>query len=302
MENQKTVINELSSWFRESVLIKLGLIGVLALLLLIPSSLVQDLILERQARQKEVLSEISDKWSGSQLVAGPVMVIPYKTLVSQKDVDGKSTYKEIITNIHILPDTLSIESKAEPEVLHRGIFDAVVYNTKISVHGKFSPLELKKSGINPDMILWDKATVDIGISDLKGLKNNPVIKLADTDYTVEPDFTSLKLFTNNLIILPDLSTNKNTALDFSFDLDLRGSNELNFPHLGKNTTVTVDGNWNNPSFTGRYLPEERTVTKAGFAATWKMPYFNRSFPQQWIEEDAVISSLDTIKIMKPVLV
>jgi len=295
MENQKTVINELSSWFGESVLIKLGLIGILTLLLLIPSSLVQDLILERQARQKEVLSEISDKWSGSQLVAGPVMVIPYKTLISEKDAAGKSTYKEITTNIHILPETLTIESKAEPEVLHRGIFDAVVYNTKINVRGKFSPLELKKSGIDPSMILWNKAAVDIGISDLKGLKNNPVIKLAGIDYTVEPDLTSLKLFTNNLIILPDLSTDKNTALNFSFDLDLRGSNKLNFLHLGKNTIVTVDGNWNNPSFTGRYLPEERSVTKSGFAATWKMPYFNRSFPQQWVEEDAVISTIDTIK-------
>lgn len=118
-----------------------------------------------------------------------------------------------------MPETLAIESKAEPEVLHRGIFDAVVYNTKISVNGKFSPLELKKSGINPNLILWDKATVDIGISDLKGLKNNPVIKLSDTDYTVETDFNSLKLFTNNLIILPDLSTDKNTALNFSFALD-----------------------------------------------------------------------------------
>lgn len=285
METEK---NGLIAWFGESVLIKLALIGILTLLLLIPASWIQDLILERQARQDEVIKEISDKWSGSQLVEGPVMVLPYKTLVKQKDAMGKISYREVLTNIYLLPETLNIISKVEPEVLHRGIFDAVVYNTKLRINGKFSPLELKKSGIDPGMILWDKVKLDIGVSDLKGLKNNPSIKLGDAVYDVEPDFSSLQLFKNNLIILPDLSQGRNTALNFNFDLDLRGSSDLNFTHLGKTTTVKIEGKWSNPSFTGRYLPEDRKITKDSFTAIWKMPYFNRPFPQQWVEENAVM--------------
>lgn len=288
METEK---KGLIAWFGESVLIKLALIGILTLLLLIPSSWIQDLIWERQARQDEVIKEISDKWSGSQLLEGPVMVLPYKTLVKQKDTNSKISYKEVLTNIYILPETLNIVSKVEPEILHRGIFDAVVYNTKVQVNGKFSALELKKSGIDPTMILWDKAKLDIGLSDLKGLKNNPSIKLGNSVYDVEPDFSSLHLFQNNLIILPDLSQGHNTALNFNFDLDLRGSSELNFVHLGKTTTVKVEGKWNNPSFTGRYLPEDRRITKNGFTATWKMPYFNRPFPQQWVEENTVMHTI-----------
>lgn len=288
METEK---KGLIAWFGESVLIKLALIGILTLLLLIPSSWIQDLIWERQARQDEVIKEISDKWSGSQLLEGPVMVLPYKTLVKQKDTNSKISYKEVLTNIYILPETLNIVSKVEPEILHRGIFDAVVYNTKVQVNGKFSALELKKSGIDPTMILWDKAKLDIGLSDLKGLKNNPSIKLGNSVYDVEPDFSSLHLFQNNLIILPDLSQGHNAALNFNFDLDLRGSSELNFVHLGKTTTVKVEGKWNNPSFTGRYLPEDRRITKNGFTATWKMPYFNRPFPQQWVEENTVMHTI-----------
>ena len=288
METEK---KGLIAWFGESVLIKLALIGILTLLLLIPSSWIQDLIWERQARQDEVIKEISDKWSGSQLLEGPVMVLPYKTLVKQKDTNSKISYKEVLTNIYILPETLNIVSKVEPEILHRGIFDAVVYNTKVQVNGKFSALELKKSGIDPTMILWEKAKLDIGLSDLKGLKNNPSIKLGNSVYDVEPDFSSLHLFKNNLIILPDLSQGQNTALNFNFDLDLRGSSELNFVHLGKTTTVKVEGKWNNPSFTGRYLPEDRRITKNGFTATWKMPYFNRPFPQQWVEENTVMHTI-----------
>lgn len=277
------------NWFGESILIKLMLIGILTLLLLIPSSMIQNLIWERQERQKEVIKEITDKWSGSQLVEGPVMILPYRTSLSQRDTSGRLTVKEIITDIHILPEDLQINAKAKPEKLHRGIFDAVVYNSKVSVKGKFSALELKKSGINPDMVLWDKAKVDIGLSDLKGLKNNPVIKLGGVPYNVETDFTSLKLFTNNLVALPDLSATKNSAIDFSFDLDFRGSDELNFLHLGKNTQVKIDGNWESPSFTGRFLPEDRKVSNKSFEAAWKMPYFNRPFPQQWVETSSSLN-------------
>ena len=279
---------ETRNWLGESALIKLTVIAVLTLLLLIPSSWIQSLILERQSRQEEVMKEVSDKWSSGQLLEGPVMVLPYKVLTKQQDSSGKVTYKESTTNIYILPETLNMASKAIPEVLHRGIFDAVVYSSKIRVSGKFSPLELKKSGINPDMVQWDKAKVDFGISDLKGLKNNPAIQLAGKSYNVEPDFTDLRLFNNNLVIIPDLATLKTSAVDFNFDLDLRGSGELSFLHLGKSTTVKLEGNWNNPSFTGRYLPDSRQVTDAGFTAIWKMPYFNRPYAQQWTSENSIM--------------
>jgi inner membrane protein len=284
-----------NNWFGGSVLIKLGLIGFLTILLLIPSSLIQDLIAERQNRQEEVIREISDKWSGSQLVQGPVLVLPYKTTVITEDPNtNKSSSREIMTNIYILPETLNISSKANPEMLHRGIFDAVVYNSKIEVNGKFSALELIKSNIDPAMIQWDKAKVAIGLSDLKGLKNNPLIRLGNENYEVEPDLTSLKLFSNNLVILPNLSTGKNTAISFSFDLDLRGSEKLSFLHLGKNTSVKIEGEWNNPSFTGRYLPDERSVSGKTFSATWKMPYYNRPYPQQWIEENTILDKPNTL--------
>lgn len=284
--------NRFKNWFGESVLTKLFLIGVLILFLLIPSNWIQNLIQERQSRQNEVKEEIASKWSGSQSIGGPVMVIPYTTFVNQKDASGNILSKEIISNIYVLPEILNITSVVNPEILHRGIFDAVVYNTKIKVDGGFSALELIKSDINPEMIHWDKVKIVFGLSDLKGLKNNPIIKLHEVSYPVEPDFTSLKLFANNLAITPDLSEQKNTKLNFSFDIDLRGSSDLNFLHLGKTTNVKVQGNWKNPSFTGNYLPEERAISDTGFTSEWKIPYFNRPFSQQWVAENTTLMNKD----------
>lgn len=265
----------------DSVGAKLFLIGVLTLLLLIPSSWIQMLISERETRQDEATAEIAEKWSRTQLIESPVMQLPYKTMIKTIDANAKITYKEQLSTIYVLPEDLIINSQVNPEILHRGIFDAVVYNTTLKISGKFSELELKKSGINPEMILWDKVKVVAGLSDFKGLKNNPSIKLANLQYTAEPDFATENLFDNSLAVQANLSTTKSSAITFNYDINLRGSGELNFLHLGKSTSVDIAGNWENPSFTGNYLPEKRNITQKQFTGNWKMSNFNRPFPQQW---------------------
>lgn len=290
----------------ESIGVKLFLIGVLTLLLLIPSSWVQSLISERQQNQDDATAEIASKWSGSQLIESPAMQLPIKTFTKGVDTAGKVTFREGVSTVYILPENLSIKSVVTPEILHRGIFDAVVYNSTVKIEGNFSSLELKKSGINPDMILWDKVKVVAGLTDFKGLKNSPKIKISDSAYTAEPDFGSENLFENSLAVQLNLNAKKSSALNFSYSFDLRGSGELNFMHLGRNTTVDVSGSWNNPSFTGNFLPEKRNVTNKEFSGSWKMSNFNRPFPQQWqgnnntINKETMAKSTFGVKFLLPV--
>jgi inner membrane protein len=78
--NQPTTLNvfeRLNLWIQESITIKLLSIGFLVLILLIPSAWIQELIQERQLRADGVIQEVSSKWSGSQTLAGPILVIPY---------------------------------------------------------------------------------------------------------------------------------------------------------------------------------------------------------------------------------
>ena len=79
METQNTmsIIDRFNHWIKESVSIKLLSIGFLVLVLLIPSSWITSLMEERQVRAGEVMEEVAGKWSGSQTVAGPILVIPY---------------------------------------------------------------------------------------------------------------------------------------------------------------------------------------------------------------------------------
>jgi inner membrane protein len=57
---------------------KMIMVGILTLVLLIPLTLVQDLITERSQRQKEVISETTSKWGSSVYFYGPILKVPYK--------------------------------------------------------------------------------------------------------------------------------------------------------------------------------------------------------------------------------
>lgn len=276
--NQKSVLSQL----QDSVAVKLILIGILTLLLLIPSSWIQSIIYEREQRQEEAITDIANKWSGMQLIESPVIQIPYRSYVKSIDNAGKVTFKEAISTIYLLPEVVKIEGKVNPEILHRGIFDAIVYNTQIRLKGSFGELELKKSGINPEMVYWDKAKVIAGISDFKGLQSNPKIRIGDSLYIAEPDFSEENLFDNSLAVQANISPAKSTRINFDIDMELKGSGELNFLHMGKSTSVNITGKWSNPSFTGNFLPEKRNITETQFSSSWKMSNFTRPFPQQWI--------------------
>src|SRR5690606_20952334 len=96
------------------------------------------------------------------------------------------------------------------------------------------------------------------------------------------------VFAHNLVVDPVLGGKRSTALAFSFELDVRGSESLRFLHLGKDSEVSVSGAWPSPSFDGSFLPESRSLTDTGFTATWKVPHYTRSLPQQWTASETMI--------------
>lgn len=277
------------NWLKESVTVKLAFIAVLTLLLLIPSLLIENLIQERTGRQEETVKEVSDQYSGSQLIQGPVLVIPYKKQVKEKDASGKETTKETIQNLYVLPDKLNYKANLSPDILHRGIFEVAVYNSNIKVSGNFRKADLNLLSLSADQLLPDKARLLFSVSDLKGLKTNPQIKVNEQSVTAEPAYGE-SLFSNGLQVAINLSGNLDKTIPFEFNLDLKGSQELSFLHLGKTTDVEVAGNWNTPSFDGRYLPDYRKIDQNGFDAKWRMLYYNRPFPQQWVDDNGLLSN------------
>lgn len=278
---------EVSTWEKisNSIVVKLLIILVLLLFLLIPLSWVQDLIGERMVRDENVKAEISGKWGGQQVVSGPVIGIPYEYQYTSNisDDKGKVTKETVMEEdyIFIVPKSMKVYAKVEPEYLKRGIYQSVVYNSTLHLTGEFDELDLKKLGTAPEKLKWSEAKVFIGMSDTKGLKANPVIQIGAEKAAFETNTTNMVMFERTMSAPLDLSTSQSTVNKFDIHYDLRGSKSLNVFPLADQNQIVVEGKWANPSFNGSYLPENREVGPDEFKAEWNIPSFDRKFPHQW---------------------
>ena len=270
--------------FRDSVLFKMLVIGLLILALGIPLMMVRGQILERRQRRESVVSEVYSTWGNAQTLGGPVLTVPYQ--VHSRDNKGKvvstSTY-----HAYFLPETLKVDGRLFPELRRRGIFEVAVYRADLHVSGTFQRPSFAEWEIPPQDVLWDKAWLSIGVPDMKGIRRNVRLVWNGRALQFSPGggvtglwSTGLRVPVSGLAQAPERQ-----AYPFAFDLALRGSQQLCFLPFGKQSTVALRSSWPDPSFSGGFLPESRRVTSKGFEATWSVPYFGRSYPQQWREAE-----------------
>ena len=279
-------------WYQDSILLKLAIITVIILVLLIPQSWIQGLVSDREGYQLQAMNDMTDKWSGSQLIQGPVLLLPYNKQVTENAADNKKITHNVIKMLYLLPQNLKIKAAVKTEKYKKGIYDAVVYNSLVQLHGDFTKPDLNALGIDPTQVFYDKARLVFSLSDLKGLKNNPAVNIQGQNYSPEPVTEASMPFNNALQVVFQLQ--KDQGFVFSYNLNLKGSNELSFMNTGKATDVDISSDWINPLFSGRNLPDSRTVTGQGISAKWHMLYYNRPFPQQWTDNDTVLTSRKAI--------
>ncbi|NNC84588.1 MAG: cell envelope integrity protein CreD [Bacteroidia bacterium] len=278
----------------ESISFKLFTIVVLVLLLLIPTAFVKSLIKEREATRNSVIYEISSKWGNQQTVTGPFITVPYYTYYKKdKEVIKQQSFA------HFLPEQLNITGNLNPEIRYRGIYKVIVYNSELEIRGNFLAPSFKEWKVRPEDILWDEAYLAMGISDMRGIKDELKINFDNATYDVSPGVPNLDLISkgiNSKIKLADKD-----SFDFNFKLNLNGSEALKFIPIGKTTNVEINSDWNTPSFDGEFLPDPRNVSDSGFQANWQVLQVNRTFPQKWTgSKYNIYDSQFGVKLLFPV--
>ena len=88
MDKENTPIERVNTWIKNSVTLKLITVTILMLLLLIPSSMIKSIILERETLNNEAIIEVSSKWAEGQEIQGPILTIPL--IYEYKKDDEKS--------------------------------------------------------------------------------------------------------------------------------------------------------------------------------------------------------------------
>ncbi len=293
---------------RLAVFLKIGCICLLIPLLLIPLALTNVVLGERQGLQQQAAREIAGIWGQRQQITGPVLAVTYSykaQVIRTRIVEGKKTDVEetdlLWSTAYFLPENLVVTGVVEPEVRHRGIYDTVVYSTKLKLTGRFQP-DFAVAGIGADQINWANTHVLFGVSDLRGIRSvSPVTINSTTGLGAGPSTalgagggkgfafeTARGIGGDGLSLAAKIDgVTVGMKLEFALEASLQGSERLDLVPAGKATRVTLSSPWADPSFGGAYLPVKRSFGEAGFTAEWETSHFSRGFAQSWSDRTTV---------------
>ncbi len=277
-----------------SVMVKAVFIAILIVILGIPLLMIGAIVDDRQTRRAEAEREVFSSWGGPQTVAGPVLAVPY--LVN----GGRSMH-------YVLPDSLTITAAVQPEERYRSIYEVIVYRGTCTLAAQFPAVMPEEA----DEVLWDEAELLIGLTDIRGIRENMRVQWDGGESVFEP--AQRQRFARALAGTPDdgqageqewrpyrqrygeeaaaavlraplaLAGPPAEKLMLSATVAVNGSRRLLFLPLGRETRVSMQSPWADPSFCGAFLPATRTVRTDGFDALWQVFHLSRPFPQQWEE-------------------
>lgn len=268
-----SLFERFNTWVKTSVMLKLFTIGIMMLILLIPTSILQNLISERQSTRDAAVEEITAKWGSEQTIGGAVITIPYQTI----QMDEKGNKSTVIEYAHFLPENLTITGNLTPEKRYRGIYVVMLYNAQLHLKGFFKKPNTDLLNIPKDRFMFSDAFISIGITDVKGIKEAITLKTNNQILEMNSGIVSHDLFASGVSSPINLEAD---SFDFDVKINLNGSQKMAFLPFGKATKVTIESPWGTPSFEGSSLPDERQVTDKGFKAVWNELYLNRNYPQQ----------------------
>ncbi|MFD0796761.1 cell envelope integrity protein CreD [Maribacter chungangensis] len=286
-------------WIRTSITARMLMVGFLILVLLIPLVYIKELIKERSERQEEVVSEVGNLWGTEVLLMGPVLKVPYKTYTESTTYDTETkkgiTKRVAHTNYaYFLPDNLNIDAHVDAIKKERGIYETSVFSSKMAIEGSFGIPDFKQKDVLPEDVVWEKATILIRSSNLKGIKNQIEMQLGTATTSFLPRYKDQhdQSYLAGFVPMHELESpflDKSALpisqpIAFNTAITINGSSKIRFVPVGKQTKLHMTSNWADPSFTGSFLPEEdgeKSVSEDGFVANWNILQINRQFEQSF---------------------
>ncbi len=282
METNNSFFDRYNTWVKNSIGLRVFTIAFLILILLIPISMVEDLIREREGRQEEATSEVSQKWGEQQTISGLILTIPFYTYTKYIEDDKTEKLIKKKQYAHFLPTELNIDGKLLPETRYRGIYEVVVYKSDVKLSGYFDKPDFKKLNIPEKDVEWSQSSISLGLSDLRGIQNSVVLNWNAADFPFEPGIKTIDVISTGISTTVPLNANDSLGYKFDVDVNFNGSSSLNFIPLGTTTKISIQSDWKSPSFDGAFLPDHREINKDGFVAEWKVLHLNRSYPQSFV--------------------
>ena len=291
---------------QKKLLLRVALIALLMLLLLIPLAMISGIVSDRQHLQQQVENTVSSSFAGPQRVTGPLLVVPYieREIVVVTDDKGKKTQRTIEHQRHtfFMPEQSTYDGTATVEAKYKGLYKALVYQTKGTWRSRFAVPENLGLETNPSLLTVGKAYLAFGLSDVRGLGGSPKITWDERELTVVSG-TKFDALPDGLHAdIGGLNTREARQYDVAVSMDLGGMRSLAFAPIGKTTVVQLRASWPHPNFGGRFLPRTKQIDDNGFSARWEISHLaskNGDLLQRGLKDSQSLEAFD-VSFVEPV--
>ncbi|SMF62544.1 cell envelope integrity protein CreD [Allosphingosinicella indica] len=254
---------------------KLWLAVLVGVLLAIPLFCVWLIIDDRQSQSIQAQNSIAEGWGGAQIVAGPVLVIPYRATVTETVTENDRPVvrsRQVWQELSLSPESADIETRIKPERRQRSIYEAVVYEAAVSGRARFTmPADLPRFGVAVSDMALDRAELRFGLSDPRGLFGTPPrVSVGGQPLRLQPGGGTPATSGAGFFAWIDAAPLAASPVVAEFAYDVRGNGWLSLAPQAGDTRWRVASAWPHPSFQGGFLPVERRVSDDGFTATYRV--------------------------------
>jgi len=298
-----TMPTAIASIFRSPTARLLSL-GALTLLLMVPLLMIDALVSDRRDRRDAAIADVSSKWGFQQRIVGPALIVPYVYRWTEPAAAGQRAEERYETRYAtFLPARLQATGNIETEMRSRGIFTVPVYRATTTFEGEFGKLDWADLGVDPANAKLDAAMLVLGVSDARAIREAAAATFNGGSAPFLPGADHLAGAASGIhavVAIPAAFE----RVRFSLPLSLNGSVGLSLAPFAELTTVDITSTSPNPSFTGNWLPGERSIAASGFHAKWTVPFLGRNYPQQWTSttapDKAIAASMFGVDLVEPV--
>ena len=258
---------------------KLGLTMLIAVLLAVPLFSVWLLVYDRQSQSETARASIAAGWGGPQTMAGPLLVIPYRTTITETVTEANRPVvrsRQIWQELTLSPESSAITTAIYPERRKRSIYEVVVYEAKVSGRSRFAlPADLSRFGVAVADMALDRAELRFGLSDPRGLAGaGPRVSIGGRLLRLQPGGGAPATNGAGFFAWIDANALPGAALVADFAYEFRGNGKVALMPQGGETRWRVTSPWPHPSFQGGFLPNERRVGKDGFSASYRVGHLS----------------------------
>lgn len=251
------------SSFRENFSVHILMVGIVSLLLLIPSMFFSMVLDDRKSNEESAIDSIVSSWGDEVWVADPVLAIHnvYNNTGKKDKLEDK--------NLFIVPAHSQSSVTLDSEKRYRGIYEATVYTSKITQKGEIDINEaMVGSSYENDLrgdrnLNYQSFYLLLPISSSQSINkvdsfivNGKPYKVVVNDQNFGQSGVGIQLYMGDFYNF--LHTN-NGKISYEISYTVLGSQSFKYAMLSTNGTVDMSGIGAVPSFSGAFLPKSRSI-------------------------------------------